>query len=61
MADLTQGAEALHEKGKGNGSQTTPDFVNKGTPEKPLATLADTTNPEVSKAASQALRDGLSK
>lgn len=63
MDNPTQGssAEALHDKGKGTGSQTSADFVNKGTPAKALATLEDTTNPEVSKTASQALRDGLVK
>jgi hypothetical protein len=61
MANENQSAESLHDKGKGKGSQTSPDFVNKGTPTKPLAKLEDTTNPEVSKSASQALRDNLSK
>lgn len=59
--DNVKNPEDLHNVGQGSGSKTTPTFVNKGTPEKPLATLASTTNPEVSKAASQALRDGLSK
>lgn len=59
--DKETNPESLHNVGQGNGSKTNPSFVNNGTPEKPLATMASTTNPEVSTAASQALRDGLTK
>lgn len=55
--DTNQNPESLHNVGKGNGSKTNPAFVNPGTPDKPLTTMADKPDPEVSKTATSQLRN----
>lgn len=55
----TKNPESLHDMSKQTSSPTTGNFVNPGTPAEALATMESTTNPEISKQKSEALRANL--